>query len=218
MRISMEKAEGEWCSWCEPCGKGDGKRKDFKTPFPAREWRGGHIMRDFFILPANNVRRVLNPDDSLLRDEPDGYTTSSTSPDEPLTITFDQAPPLDVPISASVIGRKPEKGEALKVLPLTDSIAQQLDEKLPPSLRKRKTRNDVLLPEIQQMYRDAFHRLVVDFHGFIDGTGAPIPCNERTRARLIDVLGSVVLGAFARDRAATLQREMALASSNELSD
>ena len=218
MRISMEKLEGEWCSWSEPCGRGDGKRTEFQTPFPSREARGLHVMRDFTILPPNFQRRILNPDGSLLRDEPDGYATSTTGPDDPVTITFEQPVPLDMHISVSVIGRQPAKGEAFKVLPMTDTLAQQLDEKLPPSLRRRKTRDDVIMPEIQTMYRDSFQRLVVDFSGFVDGKGDPIPCNEATKKKLIDVLGSVALGAFARDRAVTLQREMATGLARELSD
>jgi hypothetical protein len=222
VRISLDgrKPEGEWCSFNEPCGKGDGKKVAFQTPFPAKEAKSLHFMRDFIIVAPDNIRRVADLDGNLLRDEPDGYTlTWPTNVDEPVTVTFDKAPSLDERISCSTVGRRPEKGEAFKVLPMTDTVAQKLDEKMPPELRKRKREMNASLPAVQEMYREAYRLLVVDCHGIVGDDGQPLDFTSPfVKKAILDTLGSVLLGSFAMDRARILQRDKASSLSVELSD
>jgi hypothetical protein len=220
VRIGLggQKPEGEWASLNEIIGKGDGKRTVWETPFPAKEARGLHIMRNLNILPALNLRRVMDPDGNLLRDEADGYQLSTTSPDAPVTITTDCPVPLGHFVGVSVLGRKPEKGQALKILPMTDPIQKQLDEKTPPEFRKRKRDLNVMLDPVQVMYREAYNRLVVDAYGFSDENGDPHVWNDIVKRAILDTLGCVYLGSFAMDRATVLQQERATGRASELLD
>lgn len=220
MRISLEgrKPEGEWASFNEPCGKGDGSKVDFFTPFPASELRGFHVMRDFVIVGPEAIRRVPDLDGNLLRDEPDGYRVSITTPEAPAKITFDRAPALGVRISCSVFGRKPEKGEALKVLPMTDNLAQKLDAFIPPEMRRRKREDNARLPAVQNFYREAFGNLVVDGHGFMDENGQPLDFTEPVKKAVLNTLGALLCGGFAWDRAVVLQQERQAGTADELSD
>lgn len=225
MRISLDgrKPEGEWASLNESCGRGDGKTVSFQTPFPAREARALHIMRDtptgYEILAPDNIRRVLDVNGDLLRDEPDGYALSKTSDDAPVTITFDRPPGVGVRIACSALGRRPENGEALKVLPMTDTISAQLDAKMPAEFRKRKREINVALPAVQDMYREAYNRLVVDCYGFRDDQGAEITWDEfRVKKAILETLTCVLLGPFAMDRARAIQRERSSGLAAELSD
>jgi hypothetical protein len=220
VRISLDgrKAEGEWASFNEFIGKGDGKRTIFETPWPAKETRHLHVMRDFQIVSPGNIRRILDPDGNLLRDEPDGYDVTSSSPDAPLTITFQQPPGLNVRISGSILGRKPEKGEALKILPMTDAISRALDEKIPPELRKRKREETAKLPAVQEMYREAWNRLVVDFHGFTDENGSPHVFSEPVKKAILNELGALFAGGFAWDRANVIQQEKQAGATSEAVD
>ena len=221
VRISLDgrKPEGEWASLSEPMGKGDGKRTEFETPFPAKDARGLHIMRNLQIVPPNNITRFLNPDGSLLRDDEDGYTTSSTSPDAPLKVTFQKPVPLNVRVSCSVLGRKPEKGEALKILPLTDAVQVKLDEKMPPEMKRRRREETASLPAMQTFFRDAYDRLVVDAHGFVDDADVPLDfSSQAVKAAIINKLGAGYVGGFAWERAAVLQQERQSGQSAELSD
>lgn len=222
MRISLDgrKPEGEWASLNEFMGKGDGTRVAFETPFPAKDARGFHVMRDFIIIAPDNIRRVLGVDGELLREEADGYTLSKTSPDAPLVVTFQRPPTLGQHISCSAIGRQPEKGEALKVLPMTDVVAKQLDEKLPPEMRKRNRGGEnARLPAVQDFYREAYNRLVVDCSGFLDDSGAALDfTNLAVKKGILDTLGALLCGGFAWDRASVLQQERQAGRQNELSD
>lgn len=222
MRISLEgrKPTGEWASFMEVCGVGDGKKVAFETPFPSKEAKDLHVMRDIAIIQPDNERRVLDPDGNLLRDEPDGYHTSTAGPDLPVTITFDRAPSEGEVISCSAFGRKPEKGIAFQVLPLTDSHARALDDRMPPELRKRKREAMIQLSPLQDMYREAYNRLIVDAVGFEDETtGQPLVFTDpKVKAAILEKLGSVLLGGFATERARTLQTRQATARVRDLSD
>ena len=221
MRISLAggKPEGDWASLNEFCGKGDGVKTKFETPFPAKEARAVHIMRDFGIISADAIKRVLDPDGKLLRDEPDGYTLSAPDPDQPVGIQFAQPPLTGVRVSCSALGRKPEKGEALKVLPMTDVLAKQLDEKLPPEFRKRNRDMNVTLPAVQDWNREAYNRLVVDAHGFTDDDGTPLDfTNTAVKGSILSLLGSIMLGSFAAERARALQNERQAGQKSELLD
>lgn len=221
MRISLVggKPEGEWASLNEFVGKGDGKRTSWQTPFPAKEARGLHFMRDFSIVSPDAIKRVLDPDGKLLRDEPDGYTLSAPDPDQPVTVTFAQPVPIGVRVSCSALGRKPEKGEALKVLPMTDALAKQLDEKLPPEFRKRNREVNVALPAVQDWNREAYNRLVVDAYGFTDEDGNPFDfTNLAVKGAILNLLGAIMLGSFAADRARALQNERQAGQKSELLD
>jgi hypothetical protein len=228
VRISLDgrKAEGEWASVNEFMGTGDGQTVNFSTPFPAKEARGLHVMRDFVILGPENTRRVLGPDGELLRDEPDGYTLSRTSPDAPVVVTFQRAPIIGAHISCSAIGRQPTdkdgkpNGEAFKVLPMSDVISKQLDEKLPPEMRKRNRGGEnARLPVVQEFYREAYNRLVVDCWGFTDQDGNAIDfTNLAVKKTLLDTLGALYCGGFAWDRANVLQQERQAGRAKELSD
>lgn len=226
MRISLDgrKPEGEWASLNEFLGKGDGTRTKWEIPIPAKDLRGLHIMRDYAILAPNAIRRVLDPDQKLLRDEPDGYKISAPTPDGFATVEFEQPVALGVRISFSVLGRRPETdgkptGEALKVLPMTDTLAKQLDEKLPPEFRKRKREDNVALPAVQEWNREAYNRLVVDAYGFVDENDQPLDfSNPVVKKSILDTLGSILLGSFAADRARVLQNERQSGQNAELLD
>lgn len=220
MRISLggQKPEGEWASLNEIIGKGDGKRTSWETPFPAKEARGLHVMRNLVILNPKNLQRLLDPDGDLLEDKPDGYALSITSPDDPVTITTEQPVPLGELVSVSVLGRKPEKGEALKILPMTDPISRQLDEKVPPEFRQRKRDRNVMLDPVQVMYREAYNRLVVDAAGFKDENGEDYAWNDIVKRAILDTLGAVFLGPFVMDRANVIQQERASGRISELLD
>lgn len=212
------KPEGEWASLNEIVGKGDGTRTTWETPFAASEARGLHVMRNMNVLAPRNERRVLDPDNKLIRDEPDGYDLVIASPDQPVKIVFQRPVPVGWFVGVSALGRRPEKGEAIKVLPMTDPIAKALDEKVPPELRKRKREDNVALSPMQEMYRVAWEKLAVDFHGFLDQNGDPLPNDSTTKADILSTLGVVYLGAFVMDRANTLQEERQTGRKAELSD
>jgi hypothetical protein len=220
VRISLDgkRPDGEWASLNEPCGKGDGVRVAFETPFAAKELRGLHVMRDFIIVNPEGVRRVQDLDGNLLRDEPDGYTVSTATEDGPVTITFQRPPALGQRISVSVLGRRPEKGEAFKILPMTDTFAKQLDEKLPPALRKRKRDENAMLPAVQDFYREAYNRLVIDCHGFLDEDGKPLEWGEPVKKAILNTLGALLCGGFAWDRATVLQQERQAGDADENSN
>ena len=220
MKINLggAKPEGEWASLNEIIGKGDGKRTEWETPFAATEARAMHVMRNLNVLSPKNEKRVLDPDGNLLRDEADGYQLSITEPTAPVKITFDEPVPLGHFVSVSVLGRKPEKGEALKILPMTDPISKQLDEKMPPEFRKRKRDLNVMLDPVQVMYREAYNRLVVDAYGFKDENGEDHVWNDIVKRSILDTLGSVFLGQFVMDRANALQQERATGRASELLD
>lgn len=225
MRIALDgrKPEAEWASLNEACGTGDGKKITFETPFPAKEARGLHVMRDtpggYEIIAPENVRRVIDPDGNVTREEPDGYALSHTTNDAPVTITFERPPAVGVRIAVSALGRRPEKGEALKILPMTDSISAQLDSKMPAEFRKRKRDLNVGLPAVQDMYREAYHRLVVDCHGFVDADDNPIVWDEmKVKPAILNALTCILLGPFAMDRARAIQRERSSGLAAEVSD
>ena len=219
MRISFGKAEGEWASFNEPCGKGDGVKVAFETPFPAKELRGLHVMRDHLIVGPEGLRRVQDLDGNLLRDDPDGYKVSTSAPDAPAVITFDRPPMIGVRVSCSVLGRKPEKGEAFKVLPMTDNVAQYLDEKIPPEMRKRKREENAKLPAVQTFYREAYAKLVVDAYGFVDDAGTALDFQlADVKKAIINQLGALLVGGFAWERAVTLQSERQSSNAAEVSD
>ncbi len=225
MRISLDgkKVEGDWCSFAETCGKGDGKTVEFKTPFPAKDARGLAVMRDYLIIEPDNVLRTLGDDGKVTKEEPDGYFITQTDPESPLSITFQRPPRLGVTIGVSVIGHRPNvngsEREAFKILPMTTVISKRLDELLPAELRNRKRDELARLPAVQDMCRSSFMTLVSDWQGFInDSTNEPIPCNDATKKVLIDQTDAVVLGLFASDRARAIQRERMEAQKNDASD
>lgn len=220
MRISLDgrKPEGEWASLNEPCGLGDGKKTVFETPFPAREMRGLHVMREFSIVAPGGKAQINDDDGKLLREEDDGYELTLVDSDSPVKITFQRPPALGIHITCSVLGRKPAQGEALKILPMTDAIAVQLDEKIPPELRKKKREEIVRLPAVQGWNREAYDRLVVDAYGFLDDNGAMVPWGEPLRKAILNMLGALMLGSFAADRARVLQAERQAGKSAEVSD
>lgn len=212
-----KKPEGEFCSLHEIVGKGDGKRVEFETPFPASEARGLHVMRNFNVVGTEQIKRVLDADGDLLREEPDGYALVVASPEAPVRIIFQQPVPHGHFVGVSAIGRKPEKGEAIKVLPMTDPIAKALDEKVPPELRKRKREEVAQLGPMQDMYREAWAKLAVDAHGFTDN-GEPMPWDDISKKEILNTLGAIYLGGFVIDRANVLQQERQTGRKLELSD
>lgn len=212
------KPTGEWASLNEPCGKGDGTRTVFETPFPASEARGLSVARGYIIITPQNKLRVLDTDGKLLREEDDGYKVSTTTPEAPAQITFEKPVPPGVAVTVSALGRRPEKGEALRVLPMTDNLAKQIDEKMPPELRRRK-RDDVLsLPAVQDWNREAYNRLVVDCHGFTDDSGEQLAFSEPVKKSILNTLGALMLGTFAFDRASVLMEEQKSGRKAELTD
>lgn len=221
MRISLDgrKPEGEWASLNEFCGKGDGVKTKFDTPFPAKEARGLHFMLDFSIIATDAIKRVLGPNEELLRDEPNGYKLSAPDPELPVSVEFAQPVPIGVRVSCSALGRQPDKGEAMKVLPMTDALAKKLDEKLPPEFRKRNRQVNVALPAVQDWNREAYNLLVVDAYGFKDENDAALDfTNLAVKGAILNLLGAIMLGSFAADRARALQNERQAGQKSELLD
>jgi hypothetical protein len=216
VRISLDskKPAGVWASFNEPLiGAVDGVNKEFETPFPAREARSLHVMREYVIIAPDAVNRVLDVDGHVLHDDPDGYRATSADPDQPVKITTDRPPRLGQRMSCSVLGRKPPQenatttGKAFKVLPLTDNVAASLDKELPESLRKRSRREETTLGGLQKLYCETFMQVVVDFHGFTGDDDQPLACTDPAKRAILRELPSTVLGPFVRDRALAYQNE-----------
>lgn len=221
MKISLDsrKPEAEWASFNETCGSGDGVTTEFETPFPAKVARSLHVMREYSVLAADAVYRVLDPDGKLVRDDPDGYRLDAADPEKPIKITFQRAPRAGQPVGVSALGRiPPNGGVAFKILPLTDNVAKSLDAKYPPEFRKRERQNVSLQP-VQDWYREVFMQLVVDYAGFVDDAGQPHPAaDDRVKKAIVTELGAVVLGSFVYDRARALQQERISGLAAELRD
>ena len=206
MRLDLNKKnEGEWCSFNEFCGRGDGKLREFKTPIPPAEAREILVMRDFeMLLPDGRLIIYNDKNGGILKDEADGYTLD-VRPEGELWIVFDKPPAFGQRVNVSGLGRK--VGDAFKILPMTTVVSKKLSEKKPESLRKVSKRADILDTDLEDAGRLNFMELVVDWVGVCDGAGAPVPCNEETKKGFINETEGLFFGMFVTNRAKALRAE-----------
>jgi hypothetical protein len=152
MRLDLvKKPEGEWVSFNEKCGKGDGTTKEFKVPFPASEARSLLVMRGFEMVASDNVLVVKNEKDgTILKEDPDGYKLETRGED--MFIVFDIAPALDVRVSVSCLGR--QVGDAFKILPMSTLLQKKINDKQPAIFRApAKEREKVTANDLQEAGR-----------------------------------------------------------------
>lgn len=205
MKISLDgkRPEGEWASFNELCGIGDGQKATFAVPVPASEARSLLFMRDYSTIEPDGELRRLDADGKTEDVKPDGYKLSAEG--DALSITFERPPKLGARISCSGLGRK--VGDAFKILSMTTSLAKKLDEKLPPEMKKRKRDDIPNLPAIQETCKATFMELVEDWTGIMDGDGNPIPCDPANKKLLLEKTDAITLGLFVAERARAIQRE-----------
>jgi hypothetical protein len=202
MRLELiKKPEGEWCSFNEACGTGDGGTKEFKTPIPAAEARSVLILRDFLMTAPDNRLVMMNEKDgTVIKDDADGYKLETRGVE--LWVVFDRAPGFGTHISASGLGRK--IGDAFLILPMTTVLQKRIQEKVPLSVRKRE--KDISLMDLQDGGRINFDVLVVDWIG-IEGDAGPIPCDPITKKAFLDQMDAMFFGYFVMNRASAIRAE-----------
>ena len=206
MRLELNrKPEGEWASFNEFCGKGDGETREFMTPIPASQAREILVTRAFEFLTPDQRRVEKNEKTGeILSDVGDGYTLSTRNEDE-LWIVFDRPVPFGARVAVSGLGR--QVGDAFRILPMTSAIQKQLEEKQPENLRKREKRKDATIADLRQSGSTTFMDLVADWHGITDENGNALPCDEKTRSAFLSQTDSVYFGMFVTHRSAALRAE-----------
>jgi hypothetical protein len=208
MRLDLnKKPEGEWASFNEFCGTGDGETKDFKTPILASEARSVLVIRStkrFEMLAPDNRLVVTNEKDgTILKDEPDGYKLE-TRDENDLWVVLDRPLPFGTRLSVSGLGR--QVGDAFKVLPMSPAVRKRIYEKQPASLRKRDSK-DVSEMDVVEASRISFQELVVDWNGITDGEDKPLPCDTETKKAFLDLKDATFFGLFVTNRAAAIRAE-----------
>lgn len=203
MRLDLSRKQtGEWASFNESCGSGDGQNCEFKCPFPAAEARSVLVLRDFgMIAPDNRLVEKNEMDGTILRDIADGYRLEERGTE--LWIVFDRPPAFDSRVSVSCLGR--EVGDAFKILPMNTVLQKKIQEKQPASLRGR-DRNAVSVLDLQEAGRISFMELVEDWTGITDGKN-PLPCNTENKKLFMDQSDAMFFGLFVSNRAAAIRAE-----------
>jgi len=204
MKISVEagRPSGEWVSWNEPCGIGDGTNTSFPLPFPAKEARGLVVTRDLVAIEPDATFPVVETNEDGKRitvQKPDGWKLDGDF------IVFDRAPRFGARVAVSCIGR--QVGDAFKIYGQDSTISKKLDELMPPELKNRRPNDVAKLPAIQTMCRVAFMELVSDWAGIMDQDGNPVPCDDAGKKRFLDLTDVVTFGLFVMDRSRAIQRE-----------
>jgi hypothetical protein len=204
MRLDLDKKpQGEWASFNEGCGTGDGTTLEFKVPFPPADARSLLVLRDFaMVLPDNRLVEKNELDGTILKDEPDGYRLEERNGE--LLIVFDRPPAFDVRVSVSSLGR--QVGDAFKILPMSTVLQKKIQEKQPASLRGR-DRNAVSVLDLQEAGRVSFMELVVDWTGITDGADKPLPCDTENKKLFLDQKDAMFFGLFVSNRSAAIRAE-----------
>lgn len=218
MRLDLnKKPEGEWCSFNESCGKGDGVTKDFKLPYGPDETRGTIVLRNFDIAaPDGRLLTMNDKDGTILRDEPDGYHFEVRNEKE-LWVVFDRAPVDGTRISVSCLGR--QVGDAFKILPMSTLLNKRIQDKQPAIFRgAAKDRANVTTNDLHEAGRVSFQELVVDWAGVNDPGGAPIPCTTENKKKLLDDMDAMFLGVFVSNRSSALRAERISSIERDSSD
>jgi hypothetical protein len=215
MRLDLiKKPEGEWASYNEFCGIGDGVTKEFKTPIPPKEARSVIVLRGFNIVPTDNRIVTMNDKDgTILKDEADGYKLEAREDD--LWVVFDRAPAFETRVWVSGLGRK--VGEAFFVLPMNTILQKKIQEKQPAAL-KGKDRDKATVLDLQDAGRVSFEAIVTDWTGVNDQDGQPVPCNAEMRKKMLDDQDAFFLGFFASNRSSALRAERMQAHAKDSSD
>ena len=217
MRLDLNrKPEGEWCSFNEYCGTGNGEQKEFRTPIPASEARSVLVMRDFEFLGADQRIVVSNEKDgTILRDDLDGYKFETRNETE-LWIVLDRPLGREVKLSVSGLGR--QVGDAFKVLPMSTWLQQKIREKQPAIFRApAKDRDKTTQQDLQEAGRVGFMSIVVDWNG-IEGEGGPIPCDDLGKKIFLDQKDAMFFGLFVSNRSAAARAEQITSHSKDSSD
>jgi len=211
------KPEGEWASFNEFCGKGDGVTKEWKTPIPADQARSVLVMRDFELLSTENRLVIKNEKDgTILRDDPDGYALETRGENE-LWVVLDQPLGREVELSVSGLGR--QVGDAFKILPASTYLQQKIREKQPAIFRgPMKDREKATQQDLQEGGRVSFEVFVVDWYGIKGGDDAPLPCDEKHKKVFLDQKDAQFFGIFAANRASAIRAEQIHSHEKDSSD
>ena len=204
MKISLDagRPDGEWTSWNENCGTGDGTKTVFPLPFPAKEARGLLVTRDFGTVEPDGVLVTFGKDEegkTVSTKEPDGWRL-----DEAAAIVFDKPPRYGAKIAVSCLGRP--VGDAFKVYAMDPNLQRRFDEKTPKEIKLRKPNEAASLPAVREMTWMAFIELVQDWKGITDGDGNPLPCDATTKKLFMEKT-DISFGLFVMERARAIQRE-----------
>ncbi len=206
VKISLDsgRPEGEWTSWNEAIGTGDGARASFPLPCPPVEARGLSVTRDFATVePDGRLREFTADGKTIINDEPDGWKLVLAG--DSASVEFDRPPRFGARVAVAILGR--EIGDAFQIYAMDSTLSKKLDEKMPKGLKTRKREELAVLPEVQEMCRLAFIELVQDWKGITDEKGNPLPCDEKMKGRFLDRTDVVSFGLFVMERARTIQRE-----------
>ena len=205
MKISLDsgRPDGEWASWNEAVGTGDGARTAWPLPFKVEEARGLLVTRDFVTVEPDGVLTTHSKDDDdkpVVTRTADGWRL-----DEDGQLVLDAAPRFGAKIAASALGRK--VGDSFRVYAMDSVLSKKLDEKMPKELKSKKKDEIAGLPQVQDMCRLAFMELVQDWTGITDGKGEPLPCDDLRKKLFLDRTDVVAFGLFVMERARAIQRE-----------
>lgn len=203
MRINLSKRipEGEWSSFNEPIGTGDGEKTKWTLPISAKEARGLLLMRDLEFLGPEGRRTEMQDGKSV--EIPDGFQTKET-PEGELEIVMDRALRPGVKLSFCALGRK--AGDSFKILPLTTVVAKKLDDAAPTGIRKRSKAGEMTGDDVRDSGRTSFQNLVVDWT-LKDEEDNPLICDEETKKAFLDQFDAGFFGLWARQRSVAIQAE-----------
>lgn len=231
MRLDLiKKSAGEWCSFNEACGIGDGVTTEFLTPIPAAEARAVLVMRDFAMTTPDAQLDEKNELTGVVTHTPDGYKLDTRTskgfitegdpasvaeamrnPPGELWIVFERPPTFGTRVSVSGLGRK--IGDAFRVLPMSTVLQRQIEEKQPASLRKRDPKA-VSLSDLQDAGRISFTFLVTEWFG-IEGEAGPLECNAENKKAFLDQKDAMFFGLFVSNRSSAIRAEGINSFSND---
>lgn len=234
MYLSLKKkASGEWVTFDERLGTGDGRTTEFPLP-EGTETAGIAIMRNYAVLSAGNTFRPINetstgPDGTIRRvfgtEIKDGYRLTTRkrgavpegaeAEDVPIqegtlehVVVFDQPPAAGTPLGFSRIGVKLDHpGISFKILPLSKKLSNRLSDTLPK--RRGQSEHDWLgdtparVKELNASRAEAFIQLVEDWTVQNPETSEVIECTEENRTLFADQK-SPLYGQFVLDRSVDL--------------
>lgn len=218
MRLDLNrKPDGEWCSFGEFCGTGDGVTKEFKAPIAASEARAVLVMRDFdMVAPDGRIVEKNELDGTILTDTPDGYKLETRNETE-LWVVFDQAPSFETRVTVSGLGRK--VGIAFRIIPTNTVLQKRIKDKQPAIFRApAKEMLNVTVNDLQEGGRVTFMELVVDWIGVTGEDDQPLPCNAEMKKIFLDQADAMVFGAFVGGRSSAIRKEKITLFAKDSSD
>jgi hypothetical protein len=213
MRLDLvKKPEGEWVSFNELCGTGDGKTAEFLSPIPASEARQILVTRNFEMMDPEGRLIVKNEKTgSIERDDADGYKLETRG--EELWVVFDRPIAFGVRVSVSGLGR--QIGDSFKIAPMSTVLQKAIQEKQPLAIRKRE--KDVSLLDLQEAGRVSFMALVEDWSG-IEGEDGALECTPINKKIFLDQKDAMFFGLFVSNRSGAIRTERINSFAKDSSD